>query len=732
MTNPYDHHFPASSESTSAWLQAAQSAATAYLDGKPRQIGRHRITVGQRDAMFWSCVAWTEVPAEQWRSGVLPLALARYFAQEAVTNAALLVCIAAACPNVICQAVRWSGLVLRPATARRAELASLARLHSEVAELCEVLGIFRQAHQERVQDVEVLQGRLVSLTPFDMLIQASLYAFEHLVIPGMTSPKQSEATQQEHQAIWRTINDSLLWKLGTAPATSLVLDEAALQTSLMTHIAPVLQGSPSEQATRVDFAALLAAQIELNAFVSQSADAFSFDEAVRFVRNGQVLSIEEVNPSLRAAWWRDGRKLARLHEYWFYRALDEFERSGMAAQQIGRPENHEANQLAYVRAMRSQLKLTQVYGVANTVSNDAGEAVDLFQALLSLELTASFFQRDFLEVFVAHFQSSGDWKDALTRLVRDGLFQGQQNRLPLTWSGRTEKIANIRGWTVTPALPSGSAMMAGRILDFWTSDWAALAAQLRLADRTQPPELFERPFLRFGATLVQLPWLVGMQNNSTAAINNLRRLGQRRGEFREETQRIETMLGTALEARGFSVVLNWEPERLRHGDAGEVDVVCARDGLVFVMEVKSTFLRKSSKDAWVHSTSTLRRAGGQLQRKVAAVVREIALAGDLAEQLGVGPLAGSAPVEGWIVDTSIECDHERFGGFLKVSLEELLIALRDDHDLLHDPQGVFSGDVTAGLQPDERLTAAPSLYPKGFNAQRFAQVIAFAEVWAGI
>ena len=28
---------------------------------------------------------------------------------------------------------------------------------------------------------------------------------------------------------------------------------------------------------------------------------------------------------------------------------------------------------------------------------------------------------------------------------------------------------------------------------------------------------------------------------------------------------------------------------------------------------------------------------------------------------------------GWLVDTSIECDHQRFGGFLKISVAELLI-----------------------------------------------------------
>ena len=90
-------------------------------------------------------------------------------------------------------------------------------------------------------------------------------------------------------------------------------------------------------------------------------------------------------------------KLARLHGYWFYRALDEFVSSDMATQLIGRPENHEANRLAYIHAMRTQLRLTEVYGVDEMVITDSGARVNLFQALLSLELMSAFFQRDFLQ-----------------------------------------------------------------------------------------------------------------------------------------------------------------------------------------------------------------------------------------------------------------------------------------------------------------------------------------------
>lgn len=47
-----------------------------------------------------------------------------------------------------------------------------------------------------------------------------------------------------------------------------------------------------------------------------------------------------------------------------------------------------------------------------------------------------------------------------------------------------------------------------------------------------------------------------MQNNSTAAISNLRRLSARRGQARDEARRIEDELARLLEKRGFRTLLN--------------------------------------------------------------------------------------------------------------------------------------------------------------------------------
>lgn len=328
-----------------------------------------------------------------------------------------------------------------------------------------------------------------------------------------------------------------------------------------------------------------------------------------------------------------------------------------------------------------------------------------------------------------HLKETGHWPPALSRLALEGMATGQ-NRFPLTWSDRKAKIKNIIGWTVSNQSPRGSASMAAAILDFWTSDWLTLAARLRRGEPGLDPKLFERPILKLGQLLIQLPWIFGLQNNNTAAINNLRRIGARRGDARLETRRIEEQLGRLFESRGFRVVLNWQPVNASDARVGEVDLICALGRIVLVLEVKSTFIRQSQRDAWLHGTTTLRKAGHQLRRKVPAVERALAEGSDLAASLNLTGDTGSVSVHGWIVDTSIECDHQRFSGFLKVSLEEVLIALRDDRHLLNDPEGILS----VRYQEDELAIvddahAEASLYPTGFTVEGFMDAVEKESVW---
>lgn len=733
--NPYDRAFHALVATGSSATEAAEAVAETYLDGKPRNRGKHKIPNAERNATFWHSAFLNTLPADAWQAESLVLALARYLGQERVANAELLEHVAALAPTAVQRAVRYSGLVLAQHSPRRTELDGLAaRLPGEFAEFSQMLDIFDRAHRERLFEVEMRKSALADLSPLELLIYASLHAFEHWVPHDLAEADGSGDDDHDTQSAWEAVNDLLIWKLGTAPERFLRVSEEAIARSVQAHLSPYLFPSAAGPAPRHDlreaFENLLAAQMELNSFVSRSAEAFCYDESIRFVSNGGALQIVEHDRAVRAAWVRDSDKLARLHGYWLYRALDDFAASELASQLIGTPENHEANRTAYINAMRSRLRLTEVYGVGEQVTADSGERVDLFQAMLSLELMSAFFKLHFLVPFAVHLGETGNAMMALSRLAMEGLVDGGQNRFPLTWSDRATKVANITGWTVSREHPGGSARLAAAILDFWSSDWAALAARLSKGAPGLSPDLFERPVLKLGQMLLQLPWIVGMQNNSTAAINNLRRLGARRGEAGAETRRIEQRLGQCFEARGFLAVLNWHPPVAAAGNAGEVDLICARDGHVLVLEVKSTYLRRTQHDAWRHRTTTLRKAGLQLRRKVEAVRRALTHGPDLAAQLGIAEGTDVQQIKGWIVDTSIECDHQHFSGFLKVSLEEILIALRDDRHLLNDPDGLLDGSGTQSVpqDPSERLPES-TLYPDGFGASRFVEVVEAQAVW---
>lgn len=718
---------------------AVERAASAYLDGKPQTQGKRKLTRRERDSQFWLSRTVKDCPTSAWSTEPMVLALARYLSQEQLAVEGLVNAVAQIAPDALIRAVRYSGLVLNQQSPRRAELTLAGASYPAVRELCRVLDIFDQAHRLRVADVQIEKDRLTHLSAFDFLVYASLYAFECLVGKDIASMKAGQGDESRTELAWHAINDLLAWKLETTDGASLKLNDASIGLSLARHLGPILfdegRGGASEAVQNFHaFHALLDAQIELNEFISRSADAFCYDDSIRFARHEDRLEIVEVDPAARTAWQKDGHKLRRLHDYWFHRAIDEFVEyvaEDPGRWDIGRPENADANRMAWLRALQAKLRLQEVYGIADEVTSDTGEPVNVFQALLSLNLMSAHFARDFLVAFTDRLGSTGEWRSALRQMTMEGLLNGMQNRMPITWSGREAKITNITGWTVTRSLPKGSPKMASAILDFWTYDMAVMATRLQQREPGLQPHLFERPVLKFGTSLVQLPWIVGMQNNSTAAINNLRRLGSRRGNVQEETQRIEASLARVLESRGFRVQPNWQPPREdAFDDPGEVDVIAARDGHLFVLEVKSTFIRRSQRDAWVHATTTLRKAGLQLQRKMAAVLRAVESSAEFRMAIGLNDGQSITHHHGWIVDTSIESDHQRFSGFLKISVEEMLIALRDDHHLLKDLSEfrTVSTELTESRDQDQSHSRT-TMYPDGFNAERFVEVVEAGVVW---
>jgi hypothetical protein len=660
------------------------------------------------------------IPLDVYSSESFVLALTRYFSQEPVSNFPLLQVVASKSSLSVKNAVRYSALVLKPNSNKWQELQQLAESNTnEFEELIAIIRLIHKEHERLLMDLEQIQKELTTLTPLTCLIYISLFAFEYLLGAETDNDASSDVNNDMEEA-WTSFKYILAWKLESSDIKGFDLTEICIFETVKEHLIPFLFPSAEQKIlieTYQKVSELVIKQISLNSFISQSVNAFCFDDSIAFKIEQGIAVIEDVDVPAKLAWQGNGHKLKLLDGYWFNRGVDELISSGMAEQQIGSKENHEANQFAIIKTFSNQLRLVEVYGLNEYLTADSGLRVNLYEALLSLNLMSAFFNKDFIAPYQQYLSEEKSWLVAISRLAFEGMQQGE-NRFPITWSSKKEKVARIKAWTVNQTFPYGNEKAAEAIIDFWSHDLKSTSKkfQSEKSPLVLIPELYERPILKFGKHIFQFPWMVAFQNNSTAALNNLRRIGANRIDARSETAAIELRLAENFKTRNFNVLLNYHPQKTPDHDPGEIDLICALEGHIFVLEVKSTFLRSTKKDAWFHKTRTLRKAGQQISRKVNAVKQALMSDKHFKSSLGLDNCDVEPLVSGWIVDTSIEHDHEFFSGYLKVSLEEVIIALRDDSQLLFDRETFVEGQ---DMQGNPNFT----LYPEGFTAKNFLSVI---------
>ncbi|GAA6205384.1 hypothetical protein [Thalassotalea sp. SU-HH00458] len=724
--NYYDKSFKNHLASDKSETESALIVINAYLDNKPSGTKNNKVSPNERHQLFWYSDFWQEIVLETFDTELLSFALTRYFSQEDVSNFPLLQSIASKSPLSVKNAARYSQLAIKPNANKWQELQQLAETSpNEFDELIAIIKLMHKEHKRLLIDLEQTQNELTSLTPLSCLIYISLFAFEYLLETNSAKSDELPVNNNMEEA-WSAFKNILAWKLESSDFKELDLTENALLATVKEHLIPFLFPSAEEVVhthTYQKVSELIIKQISLNSFISQSADAFCFDDTIAFKIEQGIAVIKDVDVAAKLAWQQNGNKLKLLHGYWFNRGVNKLIVSGMAEQPIGSKDNHEANQLALIKTYSTQLRLMEVYGLNEYLTADSGLRVSLYESLLSLNLVSAFFNKDFIAPYQQYLLEEKNWLSSISRLAFEGMKQGE-NRFPITWSSKKDKITRIKAWTVNKSFPNGNQKAAEAIIDFWTYDIKATAKKLQSEKSQQVliPELYERPIFSLGKHIFQFPWMVAFQNNTTAALNNLRRIGAGRSDARNETAAIELRLAECFKTRNFTVLLNHNPPKTPEYNPGEIDLICALEGYVLVLEVKSTFLRSTKKDAWFHKSRTLRKADQQISGKVNAVKQALLTDENFKSSLGFDNTDINPSVTGWIVDSSLEYDHEYFSGFLKVSLEEIIIALRDDNHLLFEIEKFSENQI---LQGDDNFT----LYPTGFTAKNFLRVIEEQQVW---
>lgn len=642
------------------------------------------------------------------KSRLASLAISRILRHEGAISIELLEHLSHEVPDTLRWAIRYSRLFTRS----NSKLWRQLRDRVQGEEWRVFIGVcdrLLEQFQPFDQLIETAWKQIAYLSLLETLSYLSVLAHEQL-IPG--APDDPAGNH------WNVYNRIISDKLKTCSNQDFNLNEVCLGHSLNQHLSPIIFPSPAITQECVDnleaFAVLIAATKERLDYEG-SIDWFCFDPECRYqlAPGKPVIYNETENGS--STWRRTEQKSQALWRYWMNRGIREFVDRGMAKIQIGSKENQELNALAFVKALRSELHLREIYGLDDEIELTGGSRVKLFQTLMASELHSVFFQSAYVQPFQKHYVEFGNVAKALSKLAFNGLLEGE-NRFPMTWAEEDQKIKRTTRWTVCREFPQGSSLAAKALLDFWTSDLKALSNSLKEQPQLPVPTLYERPFYKIGRYNFQFPWVVAQQNNLTAVVNNLRRIGARRSGRMSETRRIERRLADQLRQRGFAVEIGYQPERTEQEDPGEVDLICCLDGLVLLLEVKSGYIRSNQHEIWLHRTNTLRKAAWQLRRKRQAVVDALTRDEPLRERLGYSDLNVGSNLSAWIVDTSIELDHEQIDGFLVVSLESLQVILRDDRQHLQ----------SAEQAPHE---VTDTMFPDGFTAARFIEVVEAGEVW---
>jgi hypothetical protein len=350
--NYYDKKFTSCLASDKSKGEAAQIVIDAYLDNKPSGSKKKKVSPEERHQLFWHSEFCQFIPLEVYSSESFVLALTRYFSQDLVSNFPLLQVIASKSPLSVKNAVRYSALVLRPNAHKWQELQKLAESGAnEFDELIAIIRLMHKEHEKLLRDLEQTQKELNSLTPLSCLVYISLFAFEYL-LGGDNGNDGDSPVNDDMEEAWSAFKNILAWKLESSDIKGFDLTENRILETVKEHLIPFLFPSAEQKVhtqTYQKVSELIIKQIALNSFISQSVDAFCFDDSIAFKIEKGIAVIEDVNVPAKLAWKSNGHKLKLLDGYWFNRGVDEFVVSGMAEQQIGSKENHEANQLAIIK-----------------------------------------------------------------------------------------------------------------------------------------------------------------------------------------------------------------------------------------------------------------------------------------------------------------------------------------------------------------------------------------------
>lgn len=545
-------------------------------------------------------------------------------------------------------AIRYSGIILNSEHDSWGILKEISQ-EFDSEELCgfiQTVTHLQLQYKHRLAVYEDIQNKL-NIGQITAMSFSSLYAYEYLVpnkdffqLPYQFDPEEKNSAE----VVWRAFDEIIK----TSRKNTKKLTEKSLALALKFKMIPFLlgEGMTSELKPQYDlFKKLVAIKVELINYKRNVLESFSFDSTVKYIFKNESLSY--LNQRNVKDNWLEKHSL--LLNYWLIVGSQRLFDSDYIYRVLPTGDNLEANAIALSKAFGVKEQLKQIYGIEYLKVDNVH--LDLFDVMMTLSLSQVHYLKDHIHKFEQFLSDSNFNLEALSKLMIHGFIIGE-NRMPMTFALENDKSKKMSSW-ITEGSNNQKLKQMKKILKFWSFD---------LYDENDQSTYMQKPFYRIDDFIFQFPWLTAFQNLNTAVINYVRKLHKNRLGLKSETDQIELNLAEKLDKIGFQVFCQYVPSE---GNAGEIDLIAMYDNHVIVAEVKSTYIRSSIQEIYEYKNFVLNKASYQLDNKVEYIKRHF-----LSKHFED---INDVIIHSWIIDTTLEFDHEYFGDHLKVSLDEVII-----------------------------------------------------------
>lgn len=647
----------------SSALEAFTEICHIYLDGQPKKISTQ-----DRDKMFWVNNIWETLPNKAFDTDLFSIILNKNFLNSSLSNISLIGKCATLYPIIFIRAVKSSKIFIENEsnfTLLKNELRNENSL-KDFFLICDILtNKYKKLNNEVISYRQVLN----SYGYLDLLCLISLYMMKNI------EETAKNIYLFEHNG--RVFSEILQDRLKDVDRKKRAIDEPCVQEKLTKYFISLNQLENFEV-----FEQLVESYMDLLAFEQGELSTFCYDVNYRASLEKEYIQLTPLDIKKAIAWYLDGDKIIVSNKYYIEETKGYVEQEYQDVQ-FGTLENEKLNKNIFIWTNSNITLLTDLYGIDINIQLDKKNTIQTLPVVHGLSSLIGLYGKEFVNTYLDFKKGYADFWEAKYYFIGQGIFSGK-DRLPLIYT-QVNHFANI--------LNNQFNITNGNDIEkFWTNDLRDINIT-----RQKVPNLFEKPLLKIDNFVFKIPWILALQNPTTTFLNSLLRVHHNRPDRKTEVHSSEKFIHKLFKDNGFIVESSFDLPEKENKNIGDIDVICSRDGYLFVLELKSTYIRTSMQEAWVYKTKVLRKAGHQLHKRVKAIKLLLEGNNSFTEKFGQ-----PKNIYSWVIDTSYDFDHEYFEGSLKVSMFEIIYALNSKNT---------------------------DFYPEGFSVSEFIKIIDSQRVW---